>query len=182
MKKHLIWGNYDLDPKDWQDFLEDNDLLEADEYDQYNAIAEMNNVYLDDERSAFRYIQKNSLDIRMNGYNDYGCILAIADLGLWNGRVTGYKVVNSLEDILYSDCDYAEWWCDSQLRSKQSHHDGTNYITYVFFSGRDDGYNNTRGEDKFLEDLYYGNPISKSRWYKYTRSIAPYIKKYYGWK
>ena len=144
MKKHLIWSNYNLDPKDWQDFLEDNDLLEADEYDQYNAIAEMNNVYLDDERSAFRYIQKNSLDIRINGYNDYGCILAIADLGLWNGRVRGYKVVNSLEDILYSDCDYAEWWCDSQLRSKQSHHDGTNYITYVFFSGRDDGYNNTR--------------------------------------
>lgn len=181
MKKHLIWSNYDLNFEDWQDFLEDNDLLEADEYDKYNAIAEMNNVYLDDERSEFRYIQKNSLDIRMNGYNDYGCILAIADLGLWNGRVTGYKVIKSLEDILYSDCDYAEWWCDSQLRSKQSHHDGTNYITYVFFSGRDDGYNNTSGEDKFLDDLYCGRPISKERWYKYTRSIAPYIKRHYGW-
>ena len=182
MKKHVIWSNYDLDPKDWNGFLEDNDLLEADEWEQYDAISDMNWEYLNDERRAFRYIQKNRLDIRINGYNDYGCILAIADLGLWNGRCSGYKEISSLEDILYSDCDYAEWWCDSQLRGRMSHHDGTNYVTYVFFSGRTDGYNNTRGEDKFLDDLYEGRPISKARFHKYTRSIAPYIKQYYGWK
>lgn len=182
MKKHMIWSNYDLDPKDWRNFLEDNDLLEADEWEQYDAISDMNYEYLEDERHAFRYIQKNRLDIRMNGYNDYGCILAIADLGLWNGRCSGYKEISSLEDILYSDCDYCEWWCDSQLRGRMSHHDGTNYVTYVFFSGRTDGYNNTRGEDKFLDDLYEGRPISKARFHKYTRSIAPYIKQYYGWK
>ena len=36
-------------------------------------------------------------------------ILVIGDLGLWHGRVSGYKEIPSgkIRDCLYSDCDYS---------------------------------------------------------------------------
>ena len=171
MKKrahHVIWSNYDLNVEDWQDFLEANCLLDEDEYDQYNAIAEMNNEYLYDERIAFKDIDKEI---------PFGCgVIAIADVGRWDGRIRGYREYNSLDEILYTDCDYAEWYCDEyHLRGRMSHHDGNNYATYYLFVG--EGYSG----DKFLEDLREGNFISESRWKKNTRSLRPYIAKYYGW-
>ena len=38
-------------------------------------------------------------------------ILVIGDLGLWHGRVSGYKEIPSgnIRDCLYSDCDYSTW-------------------------------------------------------------------------
>lgn len=164
MKKHLIWGNYDLDLKDWQDFFEENDITE--EEDQYNAMYDMNNEYWYDERVALKDIGKN-IDLK---------IIAVADLGLWYGRRQGYKFIDNLEDCLYSmDCDYYELYCDQyHLRARGSHHDGNNSYTFYLF-------NDVQGSEKFLDDLYEGNPISEARWHRYTRSIRPYIKEYYGW-
>ena len=102
-------------------------------------------------------------------------ILAIADLGLWDGRHQAYKIINNLEDVLYSECDYFELYCDQhQLRSRGAHHDGYNYVTYYLL-------NEAAGLDKFLDDLYYGKAISDARLHKYTRSLRPYLKQYYGW-
>ena len=180
MKKHLIWSNWDLDLKDWEDYFEENDLSDLDEYEKYRCIEEMNNIYLDDERYAFKEIDK-TLPFMTNDYYVGYKILAIASLGLWDGRRTAYKFLDNLDDIFYSDCDYCEWYVDTQLRFRGAHHDGYNYCTYYLFKGDSDECYNTDGAQKFLDDLYYGNPISKARWYKYTRSIAPYIKKHYGW-
>jgi hypothetical protein len=180
MKKHLIWSNWDLDLKDWEDYFEENDLSDLDEYEKYRCIEEMNNEYLYDERYAFKEIDK-TLPFMTNDYYVGYKILAIASLGLWDGRRTAYRFFDSLEEVLSSECDYCEWYCDSQLRFKGAHHDGYNYYTYVLFKGDSDECYNTEGAQKFLDDLYYGNPISKSRWYRYTRSLVPYIKEYYGW-
>ena len=179
---HVIWSNWDINEEDWQDFLDECYPDVTDDYEKWELINDMNYEYLEDERVAFKEIQK-ILDSHKNGYNDqFTTILAVANLGLWHGRRAAYRFFDSLEDILNTECGYAEWYYDGrQLRFRGAHHDGTNYYTYFLFSGNKEGCGNTDGEEKFLEDLYYGNPISKARWHKYTRSLRPYLKEYYGW-
>lgn len=169
--KHVLWGNIDLDPKDWQDLFDEAEI--TNEEDQYNLMWEWNQEYWEDERVALSDIGKKL---------PYGwSILVIGSLGLWDGVHVGYKFIKNLSDALYSDDDYYELYCDGyHLRARGSHHDGNNGYTFLLFRGKEDDI--TMGEDKFLYDLVHGNHISKARWHKYTRSIRPYIRDYYGWR
>lgn len=80
-QRHLIWSNYDLDYEDWRDDLEE-DHPELTEDERMALMYEINNRYLDDERV--------NLNIQLDQP-----ILVIADLGLWNGRRTGYQEISS---------------------------------------------------------------------------------------
>ena len=79
-QRHLIWSNYDLDYEDWRDDLEE-DHPELTEDERMALMYEINNRYLDDERV--------NLNIQLDQP-----ILVIADLGLWNGRRTGYQEIS----------------------------------------------------------------------------------------
>ena len=82
---------------------------------------EINSGYLDDERV--------NLNIQLPRP-----ILVIGDLGLWNGRRSGYKEIYSgnIRDCLYSDTDFSTWYVDKlgDLRCDAVHHDGTNHYLY----------------------------------------------------
>ena len=90
---HIIWSDYHLDLEDWRE-----SLLELyphySEDELYEKMYDSNAVNLDDERY--------NLDIQLSAP-----ILVIGDLGLWNGRRTGYREINSgnVRDCLYSDTD-----------------------------------------------------------------------------
>jgi hypothetical protein len=126
---------------------------------------ETNKEYLDDER------------MNLNKVVD-GRILVIGDIGRWNGRAQGYKIVNSgkIADILYSECDYVEWYGDGyNIRSTGIHHDGRNYAEYRVI--RED-----RNIENLLDDIYAGKEISRAKLNYYTRSLYPYVAKVYGWR
>ena len=74
---HVIWTNYHLNYDDWADDLE-TEYPELPEDERYYKMLDLNDSYLDDERA--------NLNIQLSQP-----ILVIADLGLWNGRRTGYK-------------------------------------------------------------------------------------------
>lgn len=63
-------------------------------------------------------------------------ILVIADLGLWNGRVSGYKELsNNPQDVLYiinnGDDDYSVYCNEkNEVFGQSIHHDGTNYYRF----------------------------------------------------
>lgn len=122
MKKHLIWSNYNLDYEDEREWMEE-EYPELTEDKRIEKMYELNADNLEEERC--------NLDIQIPE-----AILAIADLGLWHGRRTGYKEITSrrISDCLYSDRDteYATWWVDGRgdLCAEFIHHDGTNYVTY----------------------------------------------------
>jgi hypothetical protein len=104
-------------------------------------------------------------------------ILVIADLGLWNGRRQGYKIIQSgnIQDILYSDCDYVEWYSDGyNIKAKMSHHDGTNYIEYREIRGN-------VNIDNLTSKIYNNMDVSRAEINRYTRSLLPYVAKVYGW-
>ena len=104
MKKQIIWSNMNLNVDDWKDdykeYLEINGLDDHDPNDEddiYEWMVETNGMYWDDARI--------NLDKQLDGR-----ILVIADLGLWNGRTQGYKILSSrnLNGIISSTDDAFE--------------------------------------------------------------------------
>ncbi len=167
MKKHLIWTD-DICMDDWNDFLLEEHPEVTDDYEKYNLVCDMNYTYLEDERM--------NLNVKLPTN-----IIIIADLGLWDGRKTAYKELNSnnISDCLYSECDYSEWYIDSykNLRSKQVHHDGTNCLLYRRWK------DNITDEQKenFLNKIYFGK-VTKKDITHYTKSIGNEVCKVYGWE
>lgn len=171
MKKKIIWSNTDLDINDdwkkaYKEFLEINELDKDpnDENAIWDYMIETNDEYLDDER------------MNLNKNTD-GRILVIADLGLWNGRRQGYKIINgNIANILHDgDANYIEWYGDGyNIKAIAHHHDGTNYYEYRVI--RED-----RNIDNLLNAIYNGEKISRKKLNYYTKSLYPYVAEIYGW-
>ena len=170
MKKRIIWSNIDLKPEDWKDgfeeFVEMNelDIDTSDEDELWKYMVDTNWDYLDDERM--------NLDKKLDGR-----ILVIADLGLWDGRHQGYKIIGNNVSHILSDRDahYIEWYSDGyNIRAKAIHHDGTNL--YLYREIRED-----RNIQNLLDEIYSGKEISRSKLNYYTKSIAKHVHKVYGW-
>ena len=166
-EKHVIWSNIDLDLDDWiADLKEEYPDLTQDEY--YSMMVEHNSEHLNDERE--------NLNIQCG--TD---IIAIADIGRWNGRFSGYGIIKSgkISDCLSCPYDYAEWYVDrdGELRSTQIHHDGSNYIYYRKFK---EGISDDECDDLFA-DIYEGR-ATKEQIDKITEKLGKTVGEVYGWK
>ena len=166
MKKHMIWSNINLKIEDWQDYIKDQEDETGETYDenqQIEMITELNNDYLGDEKA--------NLNIQVDGK-----IIAIASMGLWNSRKKGYRIFDNLPDILSTECDYAEWYIEgNKVLFTGHHHDGTNSVEYRVLR-------ENRNSDNFISKIYNNEEITKGIMQYYTKPLAPYIKKVYGWK
>ena len=174
-KKHIVWSNYNLNLEDWIDGIKENlDINEVDYSDWPESkfedeMWELNNEYFHDEQA--------NLNIPTEGR-----IIAIANLGLWSGRHYGYKLKDD-HNIracfsFDADCEYGEWWVDSHnnLRSRQTHHDGTNFLLY-----REVKPEITSDQlDNLCWKIYRGKATSRDIT-KYTRSLGKRVKNVYGW-
>ena len=164
-EKHIIWSNYFLDYDDWKADLEElyPDLSED---ERISLMYEINNDYLSDERI--------NLNIQLDRP-----ILVIGDLGLWNGRRSGYKEIESgnIRDCLYADTDYSTWYVDKlgDLRCDAIHHDGTNHYLYRAYK---DGVSESQ-IDLLKEKLYYGT-ATRADITRVTRRLGDDIAKVYG--
>ena len=165
---YRIWSNADLDYEEWKDWMEEEYPTLSDD-ERLAMMYEENGHYLEDERL--------NLDIQLSQP-----ILVVADLGLWNGRRTGYKEIPSgnIRDCLYSgrDIEYATWYVDKlgDLRCDAIHHDGTNHLLYRTYKpgARDSQI------DLLKEKLYYGKAV-RTDITRITRRLGDEIGKVYGW-
>ena len=132
---------------------------------------EKDNIIYDEIESWYEF-EKINLDIQLD--ND---VIAIADLGLWNGRVSAYEILgNNLNNILNVTGDTIEIYTENRnIRARATHHDGTNFI---LFRKIRDGRDITQLTDR----LYAGQPVSSSLLNYYTESLYPEVKTTYGWK
>ena len=166
-EKRTIWSDIHLDIDDWKDDLKEY-YPELDEDGLVQKMYETNAEYLGDERI--------NLDIRCGSD-----ILVIGDIGRWNGRVQGYKLIESgkISDCLYTECDMAEWYVDreGEFRSTQIHHDGRNYLYYRTFK---EGIEDYERED-LLADIYDGK-ATQDQIDRLTDKLGPTIGKVYGWE
>lgn len=111
--RHIIWSDISLDLDDWRESLEELYPGYSDD-ELYDIMVKSNAENIYDERV--------NLNIQLSQP-----IIVIGDLGRWNGRVSGYKMIDSgnIKDCLYSDTDYTEWYVDKygDLRADAVHHD-----------------------------------------------------------
>ena len=169
MKKtdHLIWSNYDLDYEDWRADLE-SEHPEMTESERVALMYDINGDYLDDERI--------NLNIQLSRP-----ILIIGDLGLWNGRFSGYKEIESgnIRDCLYPDTDYSTWFVDKNgdLRCDAVHHDGTNHYLYRVYK---DGVSDEQIEN--LKAKIFEGSATRRDITRITRRLGDEIGKVYGWE
>jgi hypothetical protein len=155
--RRVIWTNNDYD--EWKE----NMLLDDAEADvSYDRYCEDCEICLDDERC------------NLNKEVD-GCIIGYANLGFWNGRCAGVKVLGTnIKDILSSNCDYVTWYCDlHNVRCEAIHHDGTNYILYRVAESREKA---ERIAERLLD-----KGMSEEQFRKATKSLRPYVADVYGW-
>lgn len=156
-QKRIIWTNNDYE--EWceavAEELTEDEITPELYYDDCD-------INLDDERS--------NLNVEVDGY-----IVAFANLGLWNGRVNGAKLVGTnVNNILSSSCDYCTWYCDvHNVRSEQIHHDGTNYILYRVAK-------DYKQAERLVKKVAYGD-MTEEEFRKATKSLRPYVAKVYGW-
>lgn len=165
--KHIIWSDVSLDYENWRNDLETN-YPDMSEDDRISLMHEMNSEYLNDERE--------NLDIQLPRE-----IIIIADIGRWDGRKSGYKMIGSgnIKDCLSADCDYAEWYVDNKgdLRCTAYHHDGTNYYLYRAIKE-----NATDSQVSRLQDRIYSREDTKSDISRVTERLGDKIGKVYGWE
>ena len=171
-ERHIIWSNLDLDVDDWRESYreacEGNDLAydPDDENGLYEYMVETNDEYLSDERM--------NLDVQLSQP-----IIVISDPGLWNGRRSGYKMIDSgnIKDCLFSDTDYTEWYVDKygDLRADAVHHDGTNHYLYRAFK---DGVTDTQKEN--LQNKIYCGRATRADITRVTKRLGDEIAKVYG--
>ena len=163
--RHIIWSNYALDYDDWKADLEEQ-YPELTEEQRIALMYEINGDYLDDERV--------NLNIQLSSP-----ILVIGDLGLWHGRRSGYKEIQSgnIRDCLYADTDYSTWYVDKlgDLRCDAVHHDGTNHYLYRAYK---DGVRESQ-IDLLKEKLYRGI-ATRADITRVTRRLGDEIAQVYG--
>lgn len=171
-ERHIIWSDMNLDPDEWRDgykeFIEINGLDDDsnDENKLYKWMVETNEEYLSDERM--------NLDVQLSQP-----IIVIGDIGRWNGRVMGYKMVDSgnIKDCLYADTDFTEWYVDQygDFRADAAHHDGTNHYLYRVFK---DGVSSEQIE-RLQERIYCGR-ATRADITRVTRRLGDEIAAVYG--
>ncbi len=171
--RHIVWSDQNLDIEDWREdykeYLEANnlDLDPNDENAIYEWMVETNGEYLSDERV--------NLNIQLSQP-----IIVIGDLGRWNGRVMGYKMIDSgnIKDCLYSDTDFTEWYVDKygDFRADAIHHDGTNHYLYRVFK---DGV--TESQIERLQDKIYMGKATRADITRVTKRLGDEIGRVYGW-
>ena len=136
--------------------------------DEYNdMMIELNREYLSVERM--------NLDIPCED------IVAIGDIGRWNGRVPGYKMLESgnIKDCLQSSCDYNEWYIDKlgDLRCTAVHHDGVNHYLYRAIKE-----NIRKSQIDKLQEKIYNGVATRADITRSTRRLGDEIAMLYGFK
>jgi hypothetical protein len=164
-KKHVLWSAKQ-DYSEWIKELRD-EYPEKTEEELLELAGELNNDYLFDLRTE--------LNINLSRK-----ILLIADLGLWNGRRSGYQEIGSnVKDCFYSNNDLPEWYIDKDgdLRCIDTHHDGTNYYIYRVYKE-----NATDEQIDNLKCKIYDNTYTWDDVKKITCRLGDVIGEVYGWK
>lgn len=122
-----------------------------------------NEMFIEDERDNFSFCDE--------GFNGY--VIAFAQIGMWNGIREGAKIINTIEGVLYSSCDYCEWYLDSyNLRFRGTHHDGQNTILYRYVDTKEQAQN--------ILNRIVEKGMSEEQFRKATKSLRKYVAKVYG--
>lgn len=156
MEKYILWSN--LDPS-----MYDEEILEQWPDATDMEIMRWESDFLEIDLEA----ERANLDKELGRP-----IVCVADLGLWDGRRSGYKFVGTnLKDCLCPMNDMDEVYVEgNEVCQRSIHHDGTNYLTYRVLKA---------GISEFeAEEMIYDG----AKWDDITEPLGKYVTEIYGWE
>lgn len=166
----------------WQDLtFVSNDKIEKwkdeyrNEYPDYSE-SELYNEVLDDNNMCFE-----------DAKDEIGCIelpdsiICIADLGLWNGRKSGYKELHNFSQCFTTGINGqadVKWYVDDygEFRADVVHHDGTNNYLYRLWKPEC-----SDSQREFFKNKILSGNFTRKDIIKYTVRLGDYIGEIYGW-
>lgn len=150
---------------DWDEYHVEFDLDPEGEFDYVWE-------YIEDRINDIKWEFKN-----LSKMYDFDTIIGLADLGFWDGRKQGYKILNNLEEIFSGNYeDIVIEITRNNLWVHYYHHDGVHHVQYREFKESTSDYS----RDKVCEDIIAGKDV-KSRLIGYTSSIGGHIRKDIIW-
>ena len=171
MKEHVIYKTYG--------FMTSGEIESFQKDIQANRIADGEEPLTDDQLTEQIYEDIN-LDYKDEVRNLdkalEGKILAIANLGLWNGRKSGYKILGSnLKEVVgFFSCDEVKIYVKGHnIYFEGYHHDGINYIEFREIKNIDNVH-------KLTDKLYAGESVSRNQLNYYTKPLGKHVKEIYG--
>ena len=117
-------------------------------------------------------------DVEAIARGESGYFLVQANLGLWNGRFEGGKIIDGLWEAIRA-CfeDYNEIYMEGkELKIKAIHHDGTNYFRIRKLTDKGVDYYNNHEYDYSDRELH--KRLAKDS--HYTHCVRRFAD-YYGW-
>lgn len=162
MKKNMIWSynTSSWDEDEIRGMYEECYEETPDEETLRQYINDINDCYLEDVEGEISHYEKT------NGQKQY---IVLADLGLWNGRFDGGKIIIGLWNTI-SQCfeDYNEIYEEGgKLKVVAHHHDGTNYFQIKELTERGEEYaekhkwdmNDRELHQKLFNDSHYSRNV-----------------------
>lgn len=133
-----FWDNYENEEKavaDFGDLIMENCGYDNEEQITFSDIIDefynMNELSYDGFKDSILYHDKVKRPLD-------GAFLVVADLGLWDGRHAGGRIIGSLSSVLSAcakDCDDIKYEIkDNDLVIKGYHHDGINIYTVKYIT------------------------------------------------
>lgn len=144
--------------------IEDQGIENPTDDEIYNEIIECNRIAFKDDRFEFATRDKHI----------EGTVIVIGNIGRWNGRKDGFRILQGFEDVMDFMTRYESFkiYIDRyNIKGIGHHHDGTDYLTFRevhprYF--RDD-----------IEDIFLSYDGDVDRFVKNcTRSLRRYTKGY----
>ena len=195
-KEYTIYDNYDIYSeelaKEAKENIIDNEFFNADENDCITVTDNYGKEVTVTREEYAKTVTEERIEEELRFWDDCnfrdskdmlenvseGDLIAIADLGRWNGRFSGYKEIKSLDSVLYSSCDYERVYVDSNgdLRKEETHHDGSNSILYRYWK---EGLTDEQKEN-FMSKIYNGECTQRDIT-RYTRKAGLGIANACGW-
>jgi hypothetical protein len=169
-KEHIIYSTeFDEDDcrQDYKEFCEENGI-QFTEDGLLDYANENNRDWLNNEKMNLNKPMTTKF-------------LVIASLGLWDGRRSGYRVMNikNLNDIFNvyaSNSETTFSFNRYDVHVTCSHHDGTNYYTIrEIKEGRE------KAVENLCKKLYENEKVTQQEISYCTKSIRKYMKEIYGW-
>lgn len=168
-KQHTIYKTTGyMTNEEWEEAIN----YYKEEYEEENYTEDQIENFVYDDNNLWYDDAKVNLNVHLDGK-----ILVIANLGRWNGKFNGYKILNNNLNSILSDlgCDEVHYYSDGKnIRMEGYHHDGTNY--YLFREIKD-----SVNIDKLTDAIYNNKEISNRVLSYYTKSLDPYVKRIFGW-
>ena len=159
--------------EEYRDFLEANNMPIPDEIsdeDLYNYIDDCISEDFSILMSEIRHYE------RTHGEKEY---VIVADLGLWNGRQAGGRIIKGLSSAIrktFEDYNTVEMK-GNRLTTTCIHHDGTNFFEIKELTPRGVTFKNNGGKKLTDRELHH-KLFTDSH---YSREVTMF-KDIYGWK